>query len=256
MPATGYKSLTVRQELYEVIKDIAKEKNKNITELVEMLIELYNKPYVRAFIDEVASSEEMPATKPLFVEPFHDFVLDRRYIKHYESTSWIRTEDYVKKMRESMLGPEISKRIRDDDNFKVDKIFILSQDSWNKKEVLRWIAEWAYVRFLREKQVNMFVLKEKTAEEVLAIKDGDKEKRKYYDMGIYRLSEDLLDPWDTVGYLKIDEHSNPGPYKRIRRSEDSEELKRAEKYFAELKKKAQPIENLEDIEKLRKQPYD
>ena len=257
MPATGYRSVTVHQEQYDVLKTIAHQKDKAITELIEMLIEMYSKPYVRAFIDEVASKEEPPGTKLGFEAPFYSFVLDRRNIKHYESTSWVRTEDYVKKMCDSMLGRKISDRIRDDDEFKVDKIFILSRDSWNKKEVWRWIAEWAYLRFLREKQLSIFVLKEKTADEMLATKEKvNQEKRKYYDMGIYKLAQDIPDPWDTVGYLTIDDHSRPGPYTRIRRSDDVEEVKRAQRYFADFKKKAEPIENLGDIERLQKQPYD
>lgn len=257
MPAIGYRSVTIHQEQYDVLKNIAQQKDKTITELIEMLIEMYSKPYVRAFIDEVASKEEPPGTKLGFEAPFHNFVLDRRNIKHYESTSWVRTEDYVKKMRDSMLGHKISDRIRDDDEFKVDKIFILSRDSWNEKEVWRWIAEWTYLRFLREKQLNIFVLKEKTADKIFAINEKiNQEKRKYYDMGIYKLTRDKPDPWDTVGYLTINEHSKPGPYIRIRRGDDPEEVERAERYFTILEKKAQPIKSLEDIEKLQKQSYD
>jgi hypothetical protein len=258
MPAIGYRSVTIHREQYDVLKSIAKQKDKTITELVEMLIELYSKPYVRAFIDEVASSkEEISSTKFGFEEPFHSFVLDERNVKHYESTSWIRTEDYVKKMRESMLARKMKDRIQDDDEFKIDKIFVISRDSWNKKEVWRWIAEWAYLRFLREKQLNLFFLKEKTADEVLAIEgETDQEKRKCYDMGIYKLGIDLVDPWDTVGYLPINKNSDPGRYKRFRLGEDPEEVKKAERYFDDLKKKAQPIKKLEDIEKLQGQPYD
>jgi hypothetical protein len=256
MPATGYRSVTIHQEQHDILKTIAAQKDKAVTELVEMLIELYSKPYVRAFIDEAASSEEGSGTGLGFEAPFHDFVLDLRNIKNYESTSWIRTEDYVKKMHDSLLGRKISDRIRDDDEFKVDKIFILSPDSWNKKEVWRWIAEWAYLRFLRERQLNLFVLKEKTAEEMLAIRGKvDEEKRKYYDMGIYKLAKDIADPWDTVGYLTIDDHSNPRAYRRFRVGEDAEEVKRAERFFGDLKKKAQLIRNLEDIETLQQQSY-
>lgn len=251
MPAAGYRSVTVRQKQYDALKTIANQRGKSIMELLEMLIEQYSRPYVRAIIDEIAAS------KSGFEAPYHAFVLDSK-TKHYQSTSWVRTEEYVNRMRDPMLR-KIEDRIRNDDELNVDKIFILSPDSWNKKEVWRWIAEWLTFRYLREKQLRIFVLKEKTAGEILATKQkGDQKttQRKYYDMGIYQLAQDISDPWDTVGYLKIDDQSRPGQYTRIRRCDDVEEVKRAERYFADFKKKAQAIENMGDIERLQKQSYD
>lgn len=251
MPANGYKSVTVHKKQYEVLKTIAKQKDISISELVKMLIEQYSRPYVRAMIDEIAAS------RPGFEVPYYAFVLDSK-VKDYESTAWVRTEDYVKRMRSPMLY-ELNDRIRHDLEFNVDKIFILPRNSWSKKEVWKWIAEWLTFRFLREKQIRIFVIKEKTADKALKIteKAGQKTTQiKYYDMGIYGEARDKPASEVVVGYLEIDSQSRSGRYRRISSHDDAEEIKRAKRYFGELKKCAQAIENMGDIEKLQKQPYD
>lgn len=240
MPTNGYKSVTIHQKQYDTLKNIANQKGISIAKLIKILIEQYSRPYVRAMIDEIA------ANSPDFEVPYHAFVLDSK-IKNYESTAWVRTENYVKRMRSPMLF-EIEDRIRHDNEFNVDKIFIISRNAWSKKEVWKWIAEWLTFRFLREKQIRIFALKEKIADKILTT------QIQYYDMGIYGEARDKPAPEVVVGYLEIDSQSRPGKYRRISSHDDAEEIKRAKRYFGELKKRAQAIENMGDIEKLQEQP--
>jgi hypothetical protein len=249
MPAAGYRSITVHQKYYDALRIIADQKDISVTELIERLIDQYSRPYIRAMIDEIAAKERD------FKEPYHAFVLDSK-IKHYKSTAWVRTEDYVKRMRDPMLG-DLADRIRKDDEFNIDKIFILSQNSWSKREVWKWISDWLTFGLFREKQIRIFVLKQKIADKILATMEKDDQKRKqYYDMGIYGEARDKPDSETVVGYLEIDSQSRPGKYKRISSCDDAEEVKRAERHFGELKKGAQAIESSGDIEKLQQQLYD
>jgi hypothetical protein len=249
MPAAGYRSITVHQKYYDALRIIANQKGISITELIEQLIEQYSRPYVRAMIEKSVADE------PDFEEAYHAFVLDPK-IKYYESTSWVRTEEYAQRMRGPMLL-ELAQRILRDDEFNVDKIFILSKDSWNKREVLKWIREWLTFRFVREKQIRLFVLKENIAEKTLApsLRDA-KIREKYYDMGIYGESRGTLSPETVVGFLEIDPKSRPKEYKLILLRNDVEEVKRAEKYFEEFMKHAQVVEDERDLAKLQEQSYE
>lgn len=249
MPVAGYRSVTIHQKYYDALRAIAEQKEISVTELIEKLIDQYSRPYIRAMIDEIAAKERD------FKEPYHAFVLDSK-IRYYKSTSWVRTEDYVKRMRDPMLG-DLADRIRKDDEFNIDKIFIISKDSWCNREVWKWITDWLTFGLFREKQLRIFVLKQITAGRILAGMERDDQKREqYYDMGIYGETRDKPDHETVVGYLQIDSQSRPGEYKRISSCDEAEEVKKAERYFGELKKGAQPIESSEDIEMLRKQPYD
>lgn len=250
MPATGYRSVTVHQKYYDDLKSIAHQKGISITELIEKLIKQYSRPYIRATLEMIT------ADKPDFKAPYHAFVLDRENTKYYESTAWVRTEDYAKRMHVPMLL-ELEDRFYQDDEFTVNKIFILSQNSWSKKAVWEWINQWLAFRSLRKKQLSIFVLKEKIADEIIATLEKDDQKRKrYFDMGIYVEARGKRAPDDTVGYLEIDSRSHPGDYKLIRFHDDAEEVNRAERYFGELKKNAQAIEDILDLAKLQQTPYD
>jgi hypothetical protein len=249
MPAPGYRSVTVHQKHYDALKSIADRKDTSITELLGKLIEQYSRPYVRAMIEKITANE------PDFEAPYHAFVLDPK-IKYYASTSWVRTEDYAERMRGPMLL-ELAERIRVDDDFSIEKILILSQDSWNKKKVLKWIREWLTFRFLRENQIRIFVLKQKIADKMLAsVEKDDQKRRQYYDMGIYAEARDKPAPEEVVGFLEIDSQSRPGNYGLVLSLKDPAETKRAEKYFGELRKWATIIEDERDLAKLQEQSYD
>lgn len=249
MPAAGYRSITVHQKYYDALRIIAHQKNISIKELVEELIEQYSRPYVRAMIEKITADE------PGFEAPYHAFVLDSK-IKYYESTSWVRTEDYAERMRGPMLL-ELAERIRHDDEFNIDKVFILSQNSWNKKKVLKWIREWLTFRFLRERQIRIFVLREKNADEILAAMEKDDQKRtQYYDMGIYGEDRDQPTPEVVAGFLEVDSQSRPGEYRLFLSLDEAEEVRKADKYFEELKKRAQTIEDERDLANLQEQSYD
>lgn len=248
MPTAGYRSVTVHQKHYDALRSIADQKGTSITELLEKLIEQYSRPYVRAMIEKITANE------PDFEAPYHAFVLDPQ-IKYYASTSWVRTEDYAERMRGPMLL-ELAERIRKDDEFSIEKILILSQDSWNKKNVLKWIREWLTFRFLRENQIRIFVLKQKVADEILAaVEKDDQKRRQYYDMGIYGEARDKPAPEDVVGFLEIDPQSRPKEYRLVLSLKDAATVKRAEKYFGEFRKCATVIEDERDLAKLQGKSY-
>jgi hypothetical protein len=250
LPARGYKSVTVGQKYYDDFKEIADKKHMPVAKLAEWLIEQYSRPYIRALIDEVATK------KRGFEVPYQDFVLDPK-IKDYKSTAWVRSEDYVKQVGFAYLV--IEDRVRHDDEFKAERVFIVSQNSWDKKEVWKMIGEWLIFRFLREEQFKIFVLREKIADKILTIKDKDDQQKtltKYYDMGIYAEARDKPTVEVVVGYLEINPQSRPGEYARVSSLDNPKEIKDAERYFAELEKHAQIIENAADLEKLEKQSYD
>ena len=248
MPAVGYRSVTIPQKYYDALRLIAEQNDSSITEVLVKLIDQFSRPYVRAMIEKITSNE------PDFEAPYHAFVLDLK-IKYYASTSWVRTENYVERMRGPMLL-EFAERIRTDDDFKIDKIFVLSDESWNKNNVLKWIREWLTFRFLRENQIRIFTIKQKTAEKILLPMEKDEKKREqYYDMGIYGEARDKPTPETTVGFLDIDVHSRPREYKLVSSLKEPKEVKTAERYFEELRKSANVVEDERDIMKLQEQSY-
>jgi hypothetical protein len=252
MPVTGYKSITIDQEHYSDFKAIADRKQISVSKLIEWLIEQYSRPYIRAMIDEIA------ARKRSFEVAYQNFVLDPN-MNHYQSTAWVRSEDYIEKVDRPAFE-FVDSRVRRESDFNIERIFILSRGSWDNKEVWKMIGEWLLFRFIREKQVKIFVLSEKVADKILSIKEKDTNQEKklfrYYDMGIYGRTRDRPAFEVVVGYLEVNPQSKPGDYDRVSSHEDAQEIKTAERYFGELKKCAQTIEELKDIAKLQEQPYD
>lgn len=254
MPTPGYRSVTIHQKHYEDAQIIANQKSLSVSDLFEWLLDQFSQPYVRAVVELVTADKG--SNKPKFVAPFHAFVLDERKVKFYQSVSWVRTPEYAKRMHEPLLR-ELENRFYKDDEFNVDKLFILSSESWKTKEVWEWINQWLAFRSLRKKQLRIFVLRQKTAEGILRKLEKDDERRKrYFDMGIYKAAQGKQDSNDTVGFLEIKTQSQPGDYTLFRAREDAKEVETAERYFDALKRSAERIEGIESLPMLEKQSYD
>lgn len=249
MPTPGFKSVSLHQKYYDALSEIAKQKNVSVTTLLETLVGQYSEPYVRAVIEQITTN------RTDFKAPYHEFVQDLK-IKRYQSTSWVRTEEYVERMRYPMLL-DLESRIRKDNALDIDKVFILSKESWGKKEVWKWITQWLTFKFYREDQINLFVIREKVAAEILAAREPDEEKRKrYYDMGIYAVERDKWSPNDAVGFLKIGTRSEPDGYDLVRFGDDTKEVKRAEDCFEVLQRKARSVKDIIDLRELQQEDYD
>jgi len=238
MPAKGFTSITVHKDKYETIKRLADSQGQTVTHLVEYLIAQYSHPDRRALIDETASNG-FTRVEWKWPGPYEDIVSDPS-IKNYKSTAWIRSKDYISK-----AGPplwKIDKRIREDEKFSVERMFIVSQNAWGSNEVWEWLGNWLIYCFLRVEKFKIFLAKEKDAM-------GRKIPERYYDMGIYG------DPPRIVGYLSLDSKSAPLSYTWVSPL-DVKEIKNACRYFKELKSCARIVKNFEDFERLRKQAYD
>ena len=254
MPTSGYKSVTIHQKDYEDAQIIANQKKISVSELFEWLLTQFSQPYVRAMVEYYTPDKD--PNKPLFVNPYHAFVLNENEVKYYQSVSWVLTPEYAKIMHEPLLRA-LENRVYSDDEFNVDKLFILSSESWKTKEVWEWINQWWGYSSLRKRQFRIFVLRQKTAEEILRKLEKDDERRKrYFDMGIYRAAQETQDPYDSVGFLEIKAQSQPGDYKLFRADKAPIEVETAERYFDALKRSADRIESNESLPMLEKQSYD
>jgi len=237
MPAKGFTSVSIHRDKYETIKKIADLEGQTITQLIEHLITQYSSPEKRALIDETISNG-FKKIEWKWPGPYEEIILDPN-IKHYRSTAWIRSKEYITK-----AGPplwKLDKRVREDEKFSVDRLFVISQNAWGSKEVWEWVANWLIYCFLRLEKFKIFVVKEK---------DAVKKKipDRYYDMGIYG------EPPRIVGYLVLDQKSNPISYTWVSPL-DEEELEKASRYFKDLKSCAYTVKSYEDFEKLRNQVY-
>lgn len=219
---------------------MALNKKLSVSELTEFLVEQYSRPYVRAFIDETAKGGRG------WQEAYEDIVLDQK-IKSYISTAWIRTKEYIVNVGRPLWM--IDRRSREDESFNVEKMFIISPNSWYEKDIWEWIGYWL-IYCIREERFRIFIVKEKDAYQ------ATNNVTKYYDMGIYKEASDREEAEVVVGYLTIDEKSNPGPYQRFSSRDTPEEKSNAEHYYKELKKCAQTMKTIEDFTRIRAQDYD
>jgi len=238
MPAKGFTSISIHKDKYEMIKEIADLQGQTVTQLIEHLVTQYLRPEKRALIDGTISSGFTRVEWSKWPGPYEDIILDPN-VKHYRSTAWIRSKEYITK-----AGPplwKIDKRVREDEKFSVDRLFVMSQSAWGSNEVWEWTANWLIYCFLRLEKFKIFVVKEKDAVE-------KKIPDRYYDMGIYG------DPPIIVGYLRLDPKSNPISYTWVSPL-DTDETENASRYFKELRSCAYAVKSFEDFEKLRKQAY-
>jgi len=227
-------SVTIHIEYYEKIKKIAVSKGGTVSQLIEYLIDQYADPSKRAFIDEPTGG--FTKVEWLWPGPYESIVLDPS-VHRYLSTAWIRSKEYVA----SAAPPQyaIDKRIREDKQFNVEKMFVISENAWSASEVWNWIANWFVYCFLGRERFKLLIVKERDARA-----KGIEEK--YFDMGIYG------DPPRAIGYLTLDEKSAPQTYTWVS-PHDTREVNKALASFETLKNRATSVKEFGDFERLRMQ---
>jgi len=215
MPVKGYTSVTVKEEIYEKIKAIAREKDETIAAVIEQLLALYEPPSPPAPL--IAQEVRPERTEWKWPGPYEQVILDKR-VQHYMSTAWIRTAGYIEKVATPQYGPALMERIQKEEGFKVEKLFVVSEKAWDKREVWNWILVWLTLQFSYPTRVVAYVVKEKRA-----IDEGINDD--YFDMGIYGRG--------LVGFLDIKPDSSYGKYMW---EFDENEVKLALDAFEKLKK--------------------
>jgi hypothetical protein len=237
MPAKGFTSVTMHVENYEKIKRIAESKGNTVSQLIEYLIDQYADPSKRAFIDEPTSGG-FTKVEWAWPGPYQDIVSDPA-VQCYLSTAWIRSKEYVK----TAASPQwaIDKRIREDRQFRAEKMFIMSEKAWEADDVWNWIANWFVYCFLGQERFKLLIVKEREAR-------AKRIEERYFDMGIYG------DPPKAIGYLTLDENSSPQLYTWIS-PHDTSEKEKALARFEILKSCAKSVKQFGDFEKLRMQDY-
>jgi len=188
-----YTSITVKDDLFQRIKEIADPRGMSAAEVVDDLVTYYERNPIPLRVDIKPAKAEFAWKWP---GPYLQIITDPR-VEDYKSTAWIRTRGYVDIIGPPQWGPEIRERLARDGEFKIEKIFIISPKVWEEKKVWAWIFDWHGVHFTYKERVQYFVVKEKDARTA----GIDPE---YYDMGIYG---DKL-----VGFLKVNEKSEPEGY--------------------------------------------
>jgi hypothetical protein len=238
MPVKGFMSVTIHIGHYEKIKKIAESKRSTVSQLIEYLVDQYADPSKRAFIDESASGG-FTKVEWVWPGPYENIVLDPS-VQRYLSTAWIRSKEYVGSAARPQYA--IDKRIREDKQFNVEKMFIISEKAWSASEVWNWIANWFVYCFLGPERFKLLIVRERDARA-----KGIEEK--YFDMGIYG------DPPRAIGYLTLNEKSAPQTYTWISPHE-TREIDNALARFEALKNRAKSVKEFGDFERLRLQEYD
>ena len=191
-----YTSITVKNDLYDRIKKIADPRGMSAAEVVDDLVAYYERNPIPLRVDIKPAEAEFKWEWP---GPYLQIITDPR-VGDYRSTAWIRTGGYVETIGAPQWRPEIRERLESDDEFKIEKIFLLSPKVWEEKKVWAWIFDWHSVSFTYKERVQYFVVKEEDAR-------AEGIDPEYYDMGIYG---DKL-----VGFLTVNEKSEPEVYYTI-----------------------------------------
>lgn len=241
MPEKGFRSITVRKELYNDLQKLAEDfsrilglKHLSIPKFLAYMAEEYKRGSILLKIlgpsdvkkGSVVLEQWAWRTEFILRKIFADREIDR-----YWSTSYVRTEEYPEKADpatkdESAQWPKtLQDRVSTDSNFEFEKILVISKGAKGKTATLRWILDWCKIA-MEHSNVKLFLIDEEDAISVLDIKNR-KEDIKFLDMGIYGQK--------AVGFLPIDYESNPGEFKL---EVDVSVREEAEKAFGKLKTKA------------------
>jgi len=215
MPAKGFTSITIREEAYKKIKEIASSKGMRVAELVERLLDHYERRSALPLI--LTESVEPKRVEWTWPGPYVYIVTDPK-VQVYMSTAWIRSKEYPEKAGRPQWVPEIESRVRSDEKFRVEKVFVISKKAWDESEVWKWVGKWVSLNFAYGEKIKAFIVREDDA-----LHKGVPEL--YFDMGIY--GEQM------VGFLQLDEESNPEVYYTI--SLPQKEITNAIKEFGKLK---------------------
>jgi len=181
MPVKGFKVITVHDETYHKIKELAESRKYTISHFIEELVKQYKlPPSPPPFLEEKEIEKPRQAiwTWP---GPYVQ-VVTAPQVEHYRSTAWILTEDYPDVVGRPQWAPAIMERImrahRGEEDFKIEKMLIISPKAWDKIAVWKWVGEWFSANFAYGDIVKVFVVREKDLE-------NKGIAPKYYDMGIY-----------------------------------------------------------------------
>lgn len=235
MPKEGFKVISVREETYNKIKELAKRST--LTTFVDELVKHYRPPL----------SRPEKGTNDLFIGsiwpgPYLAFVTDPE-TTDYKSTAWIYDEKYPDVVGLPQVDPRILDRIHDaKDEFKMEKMVIVSQQAWEKAEVWKWILYWFSMSVRYEKKLKLFVVYETEV-------PTETVERKYLDMGIY---ESKNEEKEACAFLNLSpgwEHDESARQYVV--YFDPSEIDKANTAFEELKKHAMNQSELFDqFEKL------
>jgi len=186
MPKKGFKVISVHDRIYDEIKRLAGEKGKTIAGFIEDMYKVYTSSGVIVDKNGVVRPIEIKWPWP---GPYVDEVT-RPEVKDYRSTAWIFSEQYPERIGTPQLNPKIMERIRNEKDFLVEKMIVVSPKAWDKIVVWRWIFEWFNISFVHGDRVKVFVVDERK------ISNSGIDKR-FFDMGIYGNN--------AVGFLELNE---------------------------------------------------
>ena len=213
MPKKGFKVISVHDKLYYEIKKLAEKKRKTIAGFIEDMYKVYTSQAIEVGENGVVRPLE---TKWPWPGPYVD-VVTRPKVKHYRSTAWIINEQYPEKIGTPQMSPKIMERIRDEKDFFIEKIIIVSPKAWNKVAVWKWIFEWFSISFVYGDRVKVFVVNENAA------KESGIDKR-FFDMGIYGTEQlgflELNEDWDQIPTQEL-EYTWVYDRKRIKEAQDA-----------------------------------
>jgi len=187
MPKPGFKVVSVHERIYDEIKRLAESRGKTIAALVEDMYRVYISPPV--VVDENGVVRPIEIKWP-WPGPYVE-VVTRPKVKHYRSTAWIFNEQYPEKIGTPQVNPKIIERIRNEKDFLVEKVIVVSPKAWDKIVVWKWIFEWFNISFVYGDRVKVFVVDERK------ISKSDGINKRFFDMGIYGN--------EAVGFLELDE---------------------------------------------------
>jgi hypothetical protein len=209
------KPLAVRRKSYEKIMERARKEGKTAVELVEEMLEFYERYEILRRIKQqpVLLWPKFPALHPQ--DPYHVVLMDPR-IKEYKSTSWVRSREYADKAGAPQLRP-VGRVFTGD--FEIEKVLILSPKSWRDKKAWEFVWKWINLSMSLKPKLQVFVVREESIR--------DKIEEKYFDMGIYGNIR--------VGFLTLTEDSEPTSYYWV---DSEQELEAAKRNFEEIKKHA------------------
>jgi hypothetical protein len=148
----------------------------------------------------------------------------------YRSTEWIRSENHAERIGEYQRPQTLVNRIRTYEQFRFEKILIISEDVSESLETSRWL--WKVFSIKNEypdRKITILVTQEKAARKAEV-------DPMFFDMGIYKIGNEK----PFMGFL---DHTKAKPLYKWR-LEDDTCFKRAEKAFADLGKVAEPSQSI------------
>jgi len=239
-PGSGYVTVTIPKELYKAVQDKIEslKKNKIALEeygeklesvsrfmgfLFEQFLDSYNLNYVLERLGLHGGTLELDWPSKAFTELCGQ-------MDWYKSTEWIRSDNHAETIGELEWPQTLKDRIKSYEQFKFEKILVISEDVWESPDTWRWV--WKVFSIKNEnpdREITILVTKEKAAREARV-------NEMFFDMGIYKVGEEQ----PIIGFL---DHKHVPPQYHWRLDPDRC-FTDSEKAFAELGKMAEPFESI------------